>query len=172
VIVVASLDAARREAFVALFSQLSPRLYRTALGLLGNPHDAADALQEAGLKAFRYYQTLQHQESGAAWLTRILIHTCYDQSRRRSRAVPAGLEPIPTQAGAVAPEPDWELMQALQELPEEQRTTVVLRFFQDLTIGQIAQVMQVPEGTVKSRLHTALSRLRTALTAGGKEGVR
>lgn len=163
----------RREAFAALFSQAAPRLYRTALGILGNPHDASDALQEAGLKAFRYFDGLQQPDANHAWLTRILVNACYDQGRKRSRLVPAGLEPrseaMPDQVGG---ETDWELVQALQQLPEEQRTTVVLRFFQDLQINQIARVMEVPEGTVKSRLHTALARLRTTLLGGRKEGVR
>ncbi|HWI51434.1 MAG TPA: sigma-70 family RNA polymerase sigma factor [Symbiobacteriaceae bacterium] len=165
-------DAARREAFTALFSQLSPRLYRTALGILGNPHDAADALQEAGLKAYRYFDKLHQAEAGAAWLTRILINACYDTGRRRSRTTPIGLDVEPEAAPELPPETDWELVQALQALPEEQRTTVVLRFFQDLTVPQIALIMSVPDGTVKSRLHAALSRMRGLLTENRKEGVR
>lgn len=170
----AHVNTSRREAFAALFSQAAPRLYRTALGLLGNPHDAADALQEAGLKAFRYFEGLQQPEAGHAWLTRILIHACYDQGRKRTRLVPIGLEPRSealTDQGAGS-QTDWELVEALQQLPEEQRITVALRFFQDLQINQIARVMEVPEGTVKSRLHTALARLRTTLRDGSKEGVR
>lgn len=162
----------RREAFAALYSQMAPRLYRTALGMLGSPHDAADALQEAGLKAYRYFDSLQDSEAGAAWLTRILIHACYDVGRKRSRAIPTGLEVLPDVAGPSTGTEDWELMQALQFLPEEQRTTVALRFFQDLSIAQIAAVTGVPEGTVKSRLHSALHKLRNVLKESGKEGAQ
>jgi len=169
---VVGVSLERREAFARLFSQLSPRLYRTALGILGNPHDAGDALQEAGLKAFRYFGTLHEEEAGAAWLTRILINACYDQGRKRSRLVATGLELEREEAAAPEHETDWELVQAMQQLPEEQRTTVTLRFFQDLTIPQIAHVMGVPDGTVKSRLHTALQRLRTSLTAKRREGIQ
>jgi RNA polymerase sigma-70 factor, ECF subfamily len=165
-------DAKRREAFAALFSQMAPRLYRTALGMLGNPHDASDALQEAGLKAYKYFDKLQQDEAGPAWLTRILIHACYDQGRKRSRHVPTGLEIERADLADLPPETDWELVQALQTLSEDQRTTVVLRFFQDLTIPQIAQVMAVPDGTVKSRLHTALGRMRTLLDNARKEEVQ
>ncbi len=168
----ARTDAERREAFAALFSQMAPRLYRTALGILGNPHDAADALQEAGLKAFRYFDSLADPAAGPAWLNRILINTCYDLGRRRCRAVPTGLAAADTPGSYAAPETDWELLEALQLLSPEQRTTVVLRFFQDLTIPQIAQVMAVPEGTVKSRLHASMARLRTALASSEKEGVQ
>ncbi len=165
-------ETERREAFAALYSQLAPRLYRTALGILGNPHDAADALQEAGLKAYRYFDSLQDEQAGTSWMTRILINACYDVGRKRSRAIPTGLEIEP----AVSSEPggmaDREMLQALQFLPEEQRTTVVLRFFQDLSIPQIAQVMGVPEGTVKSRLHATLAKLRTALKYQGEEGAQ
>lgn len=165
-------DPNRREAFVTLYSQMVPRLYRTALGVLGNPHDAADALQEAGLKAYRYFDSLHDPEAGAAWLTRILINACYDVGRRRSRAIPTGLEVVPTAAGQAGGTDDWETLEALQVLPEEQRTTVVLRFFQDLSIPQIAAVMGVPEGTVKSRLHATLGKLRHLFQDAGKEGAQ
>lgn len=165
-------ELARREAFTSLFSQMSPRLYRTALGILGNPHDAADALQEAGLKAYRYFDKLHQAEAGAAWLSRILINACYDQGRKRSRITPIGLDVEREEAAEIPAETDWELVQALQTLPEEQRTTVVLRFFQDLTVPQIAAVMNVPEGTIKSRLHAALSRLRGLLITSRREGAQ
>lgn len=168
----ARTDTARREAFAALFSQMAPRLYRTAVGILGNPHDAADALQEAGLKAFRYFDSLTDPAAGPAWLNRILINTCYDVGRRRSRAIPTGLGIVESPGGYTTPETDWALLEALQVLSPEQRTTVVLRFFQDLTIPQIAQVMAVPEGTVKSRLHASMAKLRVALTSSEKEGVQ
>lgn len=168
----ARTDADRREAFAALFSQMAPRLYRTALGILGSPHDAADALQEAGLRAFRYFDSLADPAAGPAWLTRILINTCYDVARRRSRAIPTGLGVVENPGGYTAPETDWELLDALQALSPEQRATVVLRFFQDLSIPQIAQVMAVPEGTVKSRLHASMARLRMVLASSQKEGVK
>jgi RNA polymerase sigma-70 factor (ECF subfamily) len=75
-------------------------------------------------------------------------------------------------AASPGPEVDLTLVQALQGLPAEQRTTVVLRFFQDLALPQIAQVMHVPVGTVKSRLHTALEKLRVELREREQEGVR
>jgi len=169
---VARTEAERREAFAALFSQMAPRLFRTAVGILGNPHDAADALQEAGLKAYRYFDSLADPAAGPAWLNRILINVCYDLGRRRARAVPTGLEVVPCPGGYGAPETDWLLLEALQLLSPEQRATVVLRFFQDLSIPQIAQVMAVPEGTVKSRLHASLAKLRAALASSEKEGVQ
>lgn len=165
------LAAEAREAFAALYSQMAPRLYRTALGILGNPHDAADALQDAGLKAFRYFGNLQQTEAGPAWLTRILINACYDLGRRRSRILPSGFQPEADRPDHHETETDWELISLLQGLPEEQRATVVLRFFQDLTVPQIAALMNVPEGTVKSRLHTAMGRMRLALRAG-EEGAQ
>lgn len=158
-------------AFTQAFTQLSPRLYRTALGILGNPHDAADALQDAGLRAMRYWGSLQNRDAPGAWLTRILVHCCRDVVRRRSGAVPTGLlvQDVPA-APAGAGDPD--LWAALSTLTAEQRETVVLRFYQDLTVSQIAQVMEVPEGTVKSRLHTAMARLRVQLAGSFEEGAR
>jgi RNA polymerase sigma-70 factor (ECF subfamily) len=161
----------RREAFAALYSQMAPRLYRTALGILGNPHDAADALQEAGIKAYRYFDSLQDANAGPAWLSRILVNACYDVGRARTKAIPTGLEVVEAPAAQGSGEGDTEMLEALQCLSPEQRTTVVLRFFQDLSIPQIAQVMSVPEGTVKSRLHASMAKLRGALQEG-KEGAQ
>lgn len=158
--------------FASLFSSLAPRLYRTALGLLGNPHDAADALQEAGMRAFRYYHTLSDPAAGLTWITRILVNTCHDQANRRSRAIPVGLDVLDPGDTAPEPETDWELIAALRSLTEEQRTTVVLRFFQDMSVTQVSAVMQVPEGTVKSRLHAALARLRHQLRQIREEEAR
>jgi RNA polymerase sigma-70 factor (ECF subfamily) len=151
---------------------MSPRLFRTALGILGNPHDAADALQDAGLKAYRYFDKLHQAEAGGAWLTRIVVNACYDVGRRRSRLVPTGLEPEREESAAPPDGTDWELVELLQRLPDEQRTAVVLRFFQDLSVPQIADLMGVPEGTVKSRLFTALGKLRVSLRKDREEGVR
>lgn len=169
---VAHHEAGQRAGFAELFSQMAPRLYRTALGILGNPHDASDALQEAGLKAFRYYHTLHEPEAAPGWLTRILVNACHDQATRRARAVPFGLVPQGEEGATSDSEADWELVQAMQQLPDEQRVTVVLRFFQDLSVAQIATVTGVPEGTVKSRLHSALGKLRQHLSAGRREGLR
>lgn len=160
-----------REAFAALYSQMAPRLYRTALGILGNPHDAADALQEAGIKAYRYFDSLLDPSAGPAWLSRILVNACYDVGRARSKAVPSGLEVVEAPAEHGSGGGDTEMLDALQCLSPEQRTTVVLRFFQDLSIPQIAQVMAVPEGTVKSRLHASMAKLRGVLQEG-KEGAQ
>ncbi len=158
-------------AFSTVFTQLSPRLYRTALGILGNPHDASDALQEAGLRAMRHWGSLQHPGAAPAWLTRIVVNCCRDVIRHRGGIVPTGLlvrdTPAPTPADS-----DPDLWSALGTLPTDQRETVVLRFFQDLTVLQIAQITEVPEGTVKSRLHTAMTRLRSRLSDRSKEGVR
>lgn len=166
------VSGSSRARFAELFSQMAPRLYRTALGILGNPHDAADALQEAGLKAFRYIDTLHDPAAAPGWFTRILINACHDQAIRRARALPFGLVPQGDGAATSDSETDWALVQALQQLPAEQRITVVLRFFQDLSIAQIAAVTGVPEGTVKSRLHTALGKLRQMMSEGAREGAR
>lgn len=161
----------RREAFAALYSQMAPKLYRTALGILGNPHDAADALQEAGIKAYRYFDSLQDPKAGPAWLSRILVNACYDVGRARSKAIPTGLEVVESPADHASAVGDTEMLDALQCLSPEQRTTVVLRFFQDLSIPQIAEVMGVPAGTVKSRLHASMAKLRGVFQEG-KEGAQ
>ncbi|MBM7855008.1 RNA polymerase sigma-70 factor (ECF subfamily) [Desulfohalotomaculum tongense] len=150
-------------AFLKLSKQYQQPLYRTAMGMLGNEHDAADAVQDAFLKAYRDIGKLRDPRQFRSWLYRILINRCIDILRQRRRTTPVERvwlsDPVENNI-----ESRVDISQAVAELDEQHRAVVVLRFFQDMKIDDIALVLNCPVGTVKSRLYRALKKLKLLLT--------
>ena len=134
--------------------------------------DVDDGVQEVFVKVFR--ATLPREETFLAWFYQVILNTGRDLGRRRAsrlRLLRRLTERAPSET-APAPEPpasDRRLRDALQALAPEFREAVALRFFADLSLDEIARCQDVPTGTVKSRLHTALGRLRLALTQPAQE---
>jgi RNA polymerase sigma-70 factor (ECF subfamily) len=150
-----------REAFAALIAPLENRLYRTALAIMGNPADAEDAWQNTVLKAFRGVSALREPDYFSTWVTRILLNECKQGLRRRRPWSPVG-----DLAQVALPEPDAEqaaLRDALRQLSGDQRTVVFLRYWLGLPLAELAEVLEVPVPTAKSRLYEALKRLRLML---------
>ena len=153
-----------------IFAALTPhhldRAYRLAWAILGNDEEAQDATQDALTVAWRQRRSLRDPGKLEAWLGRILVNTCRDHLRRRarSRSQPLELGPLPSISdGSRAAESRDQLGRALGALNPDQRIVVVLRFWADLTVDDIADRLGVPAGTVKSRLHHSLLALRSTL---------
>lgn len=173
-----------QEGQVAAFEELIARhqlkVYHLALRLTGDPEDAADMAQEALLKAFLSLPSFRGDSSFGTWLHRITTNVCLDEYRRRQRR-PRVVDIRPQ--GDELEEVDWpdpqpgpeavvlrkehraELERALLSLPDEFRVPLVLRDVEGLSYADISQALQIPEGTVKSRLHRARMALRRALMA-------
>jgi RNA polymerase sigma-70 factor (sigma-E family) len=130
-------------------------LTRLAFLLVGSQDLADDLVQTAFAAVHDRWSTI---DNPAAYLRRVVINQARDTYRRREREA---LSPEP-EAVTHIPEVDetWAL---IQRLPERQRTVVVLRFYQDLALTEIARLLDCPEGTVRSTLHRALKRLRRTL---------
>lgn len=140
--------------------------YRLARAILLDDTEAEDAVQEAALLAWRRFGSLRDPSSFDAWFDRILVNQCRDQLRRRKRAVPIASPPVGFEPAAGTPpnvEWDADLERSLAELDVEHRTVVVLRYWQDRTVDDIASRLGIPAGTVKSRLHNAMRSLRASL---------
>jgi RNA polymerase sigma-70 factor (ECF subfamily) len=150
--------------------------YNLARWLTRNPHDAEDVVQEAYLRAVRYYQGFAGGD-GKAWLLSIVRHTCFTWLRKNR---PAELAPLADDVASAAEEEadpsdpeslalasrDRALLNRLiQALPPEFREVIVLRELEDLSYREIADVTAVPVGTVMSRLNRARARLRRAWLA-------
>ncbi|MCW2776605.1 MAG: putative polymerase ECF-type sigma factor [Frankiales bacterium] len=143
--------------------------YRTACLVLGDPHDAQDAVQEAYLRVFRFRDAIPDDEGRRAWLYRVVVNACLsrvraEQSRTGRDVGPAALESL--EDDAVPPERSAERSQlasdmvaALAGLPEHLRVPLVLRFYAGLSEKEIAVAIDRRPGTVKSRLHDARQRL-------------
>jgi RNA polymerase sigma factor (sigma-70 family) len=159
-----------REAFAALVRSASDRLYAIAYRILRDPDRAADALQRALIAIWDDLPGLRDPDRFEAWATRLLVRTCYREAaneRRQARvralrAVGPGTEL--DLAGRIA-ERD-QLEQGFRRLSPAHRSILVLRFYLDATVPEIARVLGIPEGTAESRLHYALRSLRAELEAG------
>lgn len=143
----------------------SPALLRTATLLLGDRTDAEDLLQTALLRVARHWS--KAIENPDAYTRRVLVNLAHDHARRRRRH-PESPAPEPDLM-AVQPatesafEDRTELLCALRELPDRQRATVVLRFWEDLSVADTASLLGCSEGTVKSTTSKALAHLRHVL---------
>ena len=166
------------EARAEFFRRYAPRA-REILFLQGMCDDVDDGVQEVFVKVFR--ATLPSEETFLGWFYQVIVNTGRDLGRRRGSRLRLLRRLTDTAPPDVVPAPeppsgDRRLRDALQGLGSEFRETVALRFLADLSLDEIAACQGVPTGTVKSRLHTALARLRTALsdpaTAPGPDAQR
>jgi len=146
------------------------RAYRLAGLLLGDAVEAEDATQEALLRAWRSIGSLRDPAGFGAWFDRILVNGCRDRLRRRRRIRFIPLDPgtgvgISAAAGdpfRVIHDRD-EVLGAMAALDDDQRLVVVLHYWADLTLQDVATRVGWPIGTVKSRLHHALERMRSRM---------
>ncbi|HEX7473154.1 MAG TPA: sigma-70 family RNA polymerase sigma factor [Candidatus Limnocylindrales bacterium] len=166
-------QAARTAAFAGLVDRHAlDSAYRYATLMLGNRSEAEDATHDAALMAWRRFGELRDPARFEAWFGRILVNACRDRLRARRRA-PLSLdgEPSMLTVWTTRAAPDQAdafvrrdaIAAALRSLTADHREVVVLRFYFDLTVDQIATRTGVGAGTVKSRLHYALRQLRSAV---------
>jgi RNA polymerase sigma-70 factor, ECF subfamily len=156
------------EAFEALAVAVSTRLYRVATLILRDRFLAEDAVQEALVHAWRRLPTLRDPERFDAWMYRLVVNACADIGRARQRAS-AGIRvirPVSTVDDASGWTADRDrLERGFRRLGPEQRAALVLHSYLDLPAHEIAEILGVPVGTVKSRIHTATQLMRAALEA-------
>jgi RNA polymerase sigma-70 factor, ECF subfamily len=164
------------------FNQLVTRwerpIYALAYRTLGREEDARDVVQEAFLRAFRGLRGFKGEAKFSSWLYRITLNLCRDWIRKERRApivqVPEGTDPIDLADDQAAPTESVEelvarrelsqaVARAMAELPEEQRTAIMLKEYHGLTFQEIADLLDCPLSTVKTRLYQGLSVLRRRL---------
>jgi RNA polymerase sigma-70 factor (ECF subfamily) len=142
-------------AIVELLAQHENTLYRTAYAYLKNEHDAVEAVQELTYRALKKIHTVKEPTYIATWLVRVLINICLDMKKKQKKFVYNQAVEI-----ASTDQQPFEMADIIASLPKEQQELIYLKYFQDMKNRDIAQLKQIPEGTVKSRLHTTLKRLR------------
>jgi RNA polymerase sigma-70 factor (ECF subfamily) len=164
-----------REAFTRLAFELSDRLFAVAHRILRDFDAAGDALQVTLLRIWRDLPTLRDPNRVEAWAYRILLRACHDQLRKQNRQAPPLHLLVADGAAedpAIAIADRDQLDRAFRTLTAEQRAAIVLQYYGDLTLPQIAEVLQVPLGTVRSRLHYARRALRSAIEADARPTTR
>jgi RNA polymerase sigma-70 factor, ECF subfamily len=149
-------------AFHALVDRHSQRLYRVAVSLVGNAADAEDVLQEAFIGAFRGLRGFEGRASVKTWLTRILVMQAA-QFRRSRKRKQAEAMPDSVAAASKSAEAGMDIQAALGQLSAEHRQVLVLREYEGMSYEEIADVLDVPRGTVESRLHRARNEMREKL---------
>ena len=166
---------ARERAFTQFVESRLADHYRIAAVILGDPTEAQDAVHDAFERAWRAGQTLRDLGRFDAWVGRILVNECRDRLRRRSRRPVTDISDRISQTIAA---PDQlrtavdrdEIEGAFGALNPDQQITIALRFYADLTIDQIAERTGTPVGTVKSRLHHALTAMNAELARSARAG--
>jgi RNA polymerase sigma-70 factor (ECF subfamily) len=170
------------------FNQLVLRwerpIYALAYRVIGREEDARDVCQETFLRAFRALGGFKGQAKFSSWLYRITLNLCRDWIRRQRRTpiaeTPEGVDLIELASESTAVESIEDLVarreigraiaRAMAELPSEQRTAIILKEYHGLTFQEIADLLDCPLSTVKTRLYQGLSVLRRQLADAGLNG--
>lgn len=158
-----------REAFVELMQQNEDALHNTAWSMLRKEEDVADAMQEAIFKAYRSIATLREPQFFRTWLFRILINECNTLLRSRGRTVTVA--DFPVMASGRNDYDRVDMRDAVERLELKQRTVIVLHYFEDLSIAQIAQTLEVTESAVKTRLMRAREALMKKFQSNTKGSI-
>jgi len=158
-------------AFAELITRHQDRLWRVALRTVGNPDDAADALQEALVSAYRNAGSFRGEAAVTTWLHRIVVNAALDIGRRRDRHGASSLsdqqeDPVDVGSSSAYDEHDTAraVVAGLRRLPHEQAAAVVLVDVEGFSVKDAAEILGVPEGTVKSRCARARARLAAVLS--------
>lgn len=173
-LVQAFVDGDQR-AFDELMRRHEDRVFAVCLRVMGDREQALDASQETFVTLYRKAHLYKEEAAFSTWLYRVAVNTCYDQHRRRARqrteAIPEGMEPADPTAGdafeSVELRPDLEA--ALASIPIDFRTAVILSDLEGMPLQEIATLLDVPVGTVKSRIFRGRRQLAEAL--GNRTGL-
>ena len=178
---VGACQAGEASAFDVLVGRWEDRIRGAAYRFLGSEDEARDVAQEAFLRAYRGLAGFKQEARFSSWLYQIATNLCRDRLRRRKTRPQVSLEAleetgpviVETRPGAHERLLESDLAEAVRRaihaLPEEQRVVVILKEYQELTFLEIAQALDVPISTVKTRLYRGLVQLRLRLET---EGVR
>lgn len=155
----------RRAAFEALADAELDGAYRLAGVILGDAWLAEDATHDAVVQAWLRYGSLRDPDRFGAWFQRILVNACRDRLRERARRPVGVLSQVQATGGDETAAVDDRLLlnDAFERLSPDHRVALALRYYADLTVDEIADRVGVPSGTVKSRIHVAVERMRDAL---------
>lgn len=150
-----------REWFAREIHDARISLYRLALSITGNPHEAEEAVAEAVYKAYAKLHTLRQREKFRSWILKITANEAKGLMRKRGKTI--SLEMAEMEKTTPGPEAHHSLWQIVQMLPQDQREAVILFYYEDLPIKEITRIVGAAPGTVRVRLSRAREQLRKLL---------
>lgn len=173
------------EAFEYLVNKYQKKVFNIALRMMGNYDDAGELAQEAFIKIFKSIKSFKEESTLSTWIYRIATNVCLDEMRKRKKRWILSLdEEIQAEDGEIqrqvedhAPTPDIiaeindtksVINKAIEKLPEDYRTVIVLRDLQGFSYEEIAKIIDKPDGTVKSRINRARKELKEILLKNGE----
>jgi RNA polymerase sigma-70 factor (ECF subfamily) len=172
-------------AFTVLVQRHETRVFNLCLRMLGDPEDARDAAQETFVTALRKLAQFRGDAAFTTWLHRVAVNACYDELRRQRRRPVLHIVAPEDADGGTQPEPGpatpdhaddvagtLDAATAIARVPEEFRIALVLADVQDLPYDEIARILEVPVGTVKSRVHRGRLALARVMGFAGEPATR
>lgn len=149
------------KAFLKIFQQYDEDIYRMAYLYVKNQEDALDVVQEVAYQSFKKIHTLNKPEYFKTWLMKITINCAINTVRKNAKVIPL----IPEFEEFVGSDEEdipltLTLKQMIDTLQEEEKSVVLLKYYQNFTFGEIAGILEIPLGTAKSILYRALGKLR------------
>ena len=153
------------KAFEQLLINEERKMYYTALSYVGKKEDALDVIQETAYKAFLAIKDLREPEYFSTWLIAILIRECYQLLRKRNETIPYEESELVTKLtyDEVDTINQLYIKDTIAKLPEHYQTVIILFYYHDLAIRDIATIIELPIGTVKTYLHRARQQLKKEL---------
>ncbi|TFG83643.1 MAG: sigma-70 family RNA polymerase sigma factor, partial [Erysipelotrichales bacterium] len=148
------------EALIICLQLMSLQLTKTAMGLLGDIESAKECIAEMTANVYRHRRQVKQPEYFKTWVIRILINACKDELKRQKKWIE-----LPENFEIAAPtKEDYSFVRdTLDQLPTQLKQILVLKFFQELTFKEVAQTLNLPESTVKSRYSLALKKMRVEM---------
>jgi len=155
------------QAFIELLQEEKVKLYKMAYIYMKNENDALDVVQETIARAYANIHTVKEEQYFATWLIRVLINTALEMIRKNQKIVPL-LEQQLEQEQISTNDEKLDLLQAIEQLEEKYKTVILLRYYRDLQIKEIADLIGCPEGTVKTNVHRGIQQLKKYLNKEGE----
>ena len=150
-----------REIFINSINENRLKMYKTAIAILKNEDDANDAIQDALYSAYKNYDSLKEKSYFTTWIIRILINKCYDIINKNKKI--AYIDDSITE-NTTGVEDNYEVESSLEwvlnKIDKDLKEIVVLYYYDERPVGDIAEILEIPQGTVKSRLSRAREQIR------------
>jgi len=160
------------KAYQNLIQNIEVYLYNIAISIVNNDEEAADAIGNTILKGYNKINTLKNPTYFKTWITRVLINECKDILRKNKKIVSIDqyYETNEQEENeTITKEEKMDIMEAINKLNKKIRDVIILFYYNDLKIEEISQILNIPSGTVKSRLNTGKNMLYSILNNGGEK---